>query len=88
MDRQVICFPKNQLTIEQRDDLKLAGFVVIEIDDPEKVRLILPTSNLINADDLFIAALDGMNTAGSYATNKFVEVLRDRLLKREKLNKT
>jgi len=59
--KQVIVFPRGQLSKTDKERLTKAGVVAVEADDPAAVKMLLPSSSLVTGDDLLLAALDGIN---------------------------
>jgi hypothetical protein len=55
--KQVIVFPRGQLTSRDKERLSKADVVAVEADDPSKVVSILPTGGVVGADDMLMAAL-------------------------------
>jgi len=64
--KQVIIFPRGQLTTEDRRRLRDNGFVSVEADTPHQVVVAVPGAPLATADDLFMSALAGVNGVGPY----------------------
>lgn len=84
----IIVVPNNTLTDSQKDKLAEKNYVVLECDDPDKIRVINPES-LFEVNDFFMAALNAL-TVGT-ATSKteyFVNNLYKRLKAKEDKNET
>jgi len=82
--KQVIVFPRGQLSAEDRKAMRAVGIVAIEADDPSKVVVAVPQSAIVTGDDLLIAALAGVNCK-TYDQNAatFAKTLADRIKARE-----
>ena len=77
----IVATPKNILSAKQKELLTKKGYVVIECDDPSKIRVITPET-VMDANDLFLSALKGLRS--NCPTSKqeiFVEELYNRLSK-------
>jgi hypothetical protein len=60
------------------------GFLAVEADTPHQVVCVVPGAPLATADDLFMAALHGVNGAGPYkGPERMIEELARRLKLRE-----
>lgn len=61
-----------------------AGYVPILTDDPDKLRIILPSAAVVAANDLLMSAMHGLGKGG-YTTPqvKFFEELWKRMMERE-----
>jgi hypothetical protein len=82
--RQVIVFPRGQLTQADRDALIDAEIVAVEADDPAAVVTVLPGAPLAGTDDLLMAALHAIVKQGSsYCGGEFVTELHRRCKARE-----
>lgn len=82
--KQVIVFPRGQLTDADRQQLTDAGFVAVEADDPSAVVSHIPGVPLVSPDDLFMAALAGADVdIGQSGRGAMVAELNRRLLARE-----
>lgn len=64
--KQVIVFPRGQLTADDRAELNDAGFVAVEADDPKAVVVHLPGVPLATGDDLTMAAIAGVTAPIQY----------------------
>lgn len=66
--KQVIVFPRGQLTAEDKASLQENGFLVVEADDPKAVVTHLPSAPLVTSNEMLIAALGAMcGDNGSHA---------------------
>lgn len=85
---EVFLCAKGQLARQARIDLREAGIVVVEVDDPTKCQFIRSTET-VTADDMLWAALDALKVEGSYgnkgeeqrnrlASNLFTVVVENR----------
>lgn len=78
--KQVIVFPRGQLSADDRAALVAADFVPIEADDPKAIIVHIPSASLVTPDDLFMSALAGVtNSTSEY----MVAELRCRLKAKE-----
>lgn len=80
----ILAVPKNILSNSKKAEIKKKGYVIIECDDPDKIRII-NTEVVIDTNDYFIAALYGLTT--SIPVNKtehFVNNLYKRLTEKSK----
>jgi len=86
--KQVIVFPRGQLSALDRARLEEHGIVAIEADDPSKIVTVIPGAPLASADDMLIAALEGLTAAGTKdAWVGFGKELKNRICPRDKANK-
>lgn len=75
----IIAVPPKTLSAKDKERLTKKGYVVIEIDDPDKVRVI-NTELPIEAHDYYMAALHAMATHNDDFINRsFVKELYRRL---------
>jgi hypothetical protein len=84
--KQVIVFPRGQLSAKDKEKLSKAGWIAVEADDPSKVVSVVPGASTISPDDLLCAALDALTNTPAYGspTTRFAEQLAKRVLGREK----
>lgn len=83
--KQVIVFPRGQLSAADKTKLTKHGFVAVEADDPKAVVVALPGASFVSPDDLLMAALVG-TIQGNYASEhcgNFAVELHRRLKARE-----
>lgn len=57
--KPIVTVPSGTLSAKEIDEIKQGGYIVIVTDTPEKVNIITPECTT-NGDDLFYAALDGL----------------------------
>lgn len=83
--KKILCLPKGILkNRKEKDKIEAAGFIIIECDDPEKVKIITETERL-SASDLSMAALGGLIKADStFGNREFVNTLFQKLLQADK----
>lgn len=74
--KQVIVFPRGQLTEKDKRAIARAGCVVVEADDPSKVVAAIPTVPLVSSDELLTALLKAASEC-SYATNIGEKLLKN-----------
>lgn len=75
----IISVPKNTLTADQKRALTKKGHIVIECDDPEKVKVI-NTEVSIDTNEFFMSALYAMKRNNpTSASEYFVNELYSRL---------
>lgn len=67
---------RGQLDNRSKRDLRAAGVVVVEVDDPSKCQFI-KANETINGDDMLWACLDALKTQGQYGSKG--DVQRERL---------
>jgi hypothetical protein len=85
--KTVIVFPRGQLTHLDRAALDDADIVAVEADSPRDVVQMVPSSNIVSADDLMMSMLAAIKGSSSYAAaGAFVGELERRLRKREEIN--
>lgn len=78
----IIVVPPNILTAQQKKTISAKGYLLIETDDPDKVRVISPTSS-VEANDLTMAALHALANSSLAEHKIFVTNLYSRLKKAE-----
>jgi hypothetical protein len=81
----ILVVPKKSLTQADKKNLLKKGYVVVECEKPESVRLLSPET-MVDKSDLFLAALSAIRAA--YPTNgseKFVDNLYKRLVPDKKV---
>jgi len=66
---EIFLCPKGQLDARARRDLRTAGVVVVEVEDPARCQLIR-ASEILTADDMLWAALDALCSGESYASSQ------------------
>lgn len=83
----IICVPKQTLSAQQKAAITKKGYIVIECDDPEKIRVINAEQNM-DTSDWFMAALYATTTGIPVSKSEhFVAELYKRLKKKEELPK-
>lgn len=83
--KQVIVFPRGQLSDEDRKAMKAAGVIAVEADDPSKVVVTVPQPHMASADDMLLAALHGITSLSTErASYLFTNELNRRLKERDK----
>lgn len=87
--KQIIVFPRGQLSKEDRAAIAKAGAVAVEADAPAHVVTVLPMASPINSDDLLLSLLDAVaenvsSFSGNTAEAKFVKGLATRTKERRK----
>ena len=82
--KQVIIFPRGQLTRQDKERLTKAGIVSVEADNPGAVVQVIPGAAMVGADDFLMSALHALtNAPSSYSSDRFVKELHRRMLARE-----
>jgi len=82
--KQIIVFPRGQLTELDRARMDEVGIVAIEADDPKSVVTVIPAAPLATSDDLAMAALWAVTFSGSGSTAlTFAKTLHERLQARD-----
>lgn len=66
--KQIIIFPKGQLSSKAKKLLLDAECVPIETDDPSQVKLLTPEMSLIQSNDLVVSMLEAITTSGIDST--------------------
>ncbi|UPG89310.1 hypothetical protein L2Y96_18195 [Luteibacter aegosomaticola] len=86
--KQVIVFPRGQLSPEDRRHMYEAGFVAVEADDPSKVVLAVPlavSAPTLGTDELTMALLHAVGTTTWEEPKRlFAEEMHRRAVAREK----
>jgi hypothetical protein len=59
--KQLVVFPRGQLTPQDKERLTKNGFMAVEADDPTKVVVAVPGVPLASADDMLMAALSALH---------------------------
>lgn len=76
----ILVVPKKTLTALEKKSLLKKGYVVIECEKPESVRVLSPEI-VVDKSDLFLSALSAIvNPYGSSSSDKFVCELHKRLV--------
>lgn len=83
--KQVIVFPRGQLTPKDKEKLSKGGWLAVEADDPSKVVSVIPGASVVSPDDMICAAMDAVANTPTYGSpsTRFAEQLAKRILKRE-----
>lgn len=79
MEQSIIIVPKNSLSREMKSKINKNGHLIIECDDPDKVRVISPEVSIVS-NEFFMAALGAL--VSDHPTNrheKFINNLYTRL---------
>ena len=80
--KQVIVFPRGQLTPKDKERLSKNGVVAVEADHPHLVVTVIPGASVVAGDDLLMAALTGIGD-DLYAAKRFTVAIHARLKARE-----
>jgi hypothetical protein len=78
----IIAVKPNSVTPKDKEKLTKKGYVVIEMDDPDSIRIIEPEVP-IEVYDYFMAALKALDDASNLDCAHFVQNLYDRLKKKD-----
>ncbi len=79
----IIVLPKNAITATKRKQIEKKGIVVIECDEPDKVKIISP-EYVADRSDLFLSALTALDTTFPASKSEiFVHELKARLTKKD-----
>lgn len=81
--KQVIVFPRGQLTSADRKRLADAELIAVEADDPTRIVEVIPGAPLITGDDLLYSLFEAMKTTHD-SQQQFATALAKRILAREK----
>lgn len=77
--RQIIIFPRGQLSAKDKERLTRFGFIAIEADDPSKVVSVFPSVPLLEANDMLTIALkclaDTVKDESASPASKFTKAL-------------
>jgi len=65
---EVFLCAKGQLDPRSRRDLRAAGIVVVEVENPERCQFIRATET-VSADDMLWAVLDAINVKSGYGSS-------------------
>jgi hypothetical protein len=83
--KQIVVYPRGQLSDKDRRALARAGVAVVEADDPSKVVMVLPMAS-VQPNEMLAIALESMQASGTYAdasfkafVAKFAKAVRDKL---------
>jgi hypothetical protein len=84
--KQVIVFPRGQLSEKDKARLQKADIIAVEADDPSKVVCAVPGVPFITGNDIMCAALDALVNTPSYgsSTGRFAAELAKRALAKDK----
>lgn len=75
----IVAAPPNTITAKQKELLNKKGYVVIECEDPDKIRVIIPQVP-VEANDYYMAALYALKQNDSSSANAyFIKELYRRL---------
>jgi len=67
--KQVIVFPKGSLEPKDKDRLTKADIVYVESDRPHDVVMLQPVAALMQAEDILLSAMKGLDSDGSTPGN-------------------
>lgn len=79
--KQLVIFPRGQVTPKDKERATKAGFVIVEADNPADVLVLIGTPATVHTDDLLMSALHAVSTG--HEGQKFTDELLLRLKKRE-----
>lgn len=86
--KQVIVFPRGQLTRSDKARMEKVDIVAVEADDPSKVVSAIPVGALVGSDDLLMAAITAISRSTYSETSiRFASEFMRRLLLREEAKK-
>lgn len=83
MNQQVILLPKGSLDAKAKERLTKASVVYIEVEDPSKVVLLAPASNLITGDQILRSAFDALDESTYVAQAAFFRSLKKSITSKE-----
>lgn len=70
--KQLVIFPVGSLQPKDKERMSKDGFLAIECNDPSKVVMPLPTTALLQADDVLLSVLNAIDGQfNSEVRNKF-----------------
>lgn len=78
----IIAVKPNSLSSKDKEKLTKKGYIVIEMEDPDSLRIIEPEAP-IEVHDYYMAALQALNLGTSSDCARFVSNLYERLKKKE-----
>lgn len=82
----IIVVPRETLTPQQKGAITKKGLIIIECDDPDKVRILNPETTMDNSD-WFMSALKSLTTSTPISrAEHFVNNLHARLKASEAIN--
>lgn len=81
---EVFLCKTGQLGQTARRDLRKAGVVVVEVEDPAACQFIRSTE-VVSADDMLWAALDALSARGQYSKNGGLNTSADHETKMDRL---
>lgn len=82
--KQIVIFPRGQLSQQDKRRFTEAGILAVEAEDPKSVVQVIPGAARVGADDLLMSALHALSVApSSYSSDKFVKELHRRLADNE-----
>lgn len=80
----ILVIPPNLLTKSEKIGIKKKGYIIIETEEPEKIKVLNPET-IIEPNDWLMAALRALNVANPLdKCERFVNELYERLKKNEK----
>lgn len=75
----ILCIPPNTLSSQQKSALSKKGNIIIETNEPDKIRVINPETS-VETNDLFMAALFSLKSSTPInQQEKFINELYRRL---------
>lgn len=77
--KQVIVFPRGQLSAKDKERLTKAQIIAVEADDPRSVVVALPAATVVGGDDMLMAALAGVLQGYDSCSSAFTKELYRRL---------
>lgn len=88
--KQIVVFPRGQLSAKDKERLTKADILAVEADDPSKVVTVLPGAPLLSADDMLMSAMYALTARGDYSSaerSSMVMELHRRLQAKEAASK-
>ena len=82
--KQVIVFPRGQLTAKDKERLTKADVIAVEADHPQNVVMLFPSTSIVTGDDMLMAAFAGLAYGGDSTKAAFVKDLYARINERKK----
>lgn len=80
--KQLVIFQRGTITPKDKEKMSKAGFLPIESDIPESVRILIPTHSHITGDDILLSLIEGVQKSFPDAVGKeFSKSLLERIQK-------
>lgn len=79
--RQVVVFPRGQLSPKDKERFSKADILAVEADDPSKVVTMLPSCGVLNPDDLLVCAARVILASGDYVKIEFGKAIANAIIK-------